>query len=138
MNSISEILSKATEELQFTTSRSGGSGGQHVNKVETKVTLKWDVTNSDYFSDEQKSIITSKLSNLITKENVLVIYHQTERSQILNKEKVIKKWKQLISDALKKQKVRKPTKTPKAVIAKIKKDKERRSEIKKLRGKVDW
>ncbi len=137
MNSTQNLLTQAEKELIFTTSRSGGSGGQHVNKVETKVTLKWQVENSAYLDEVQVKLILEKLSNSINKDGFLVLYHQTERSQILNKSHVIDKWKELITDALKVPKVRKPTRVPKAVKAKIKRDKKKRSEVKKMRGKIN-
>jgi Protein chain release factor B len=80
-------------ELVFTTSRSSGPGGQNVNKVNSKVTLKFDVTNSQLLSEEQKVIITGKLSHHLTNEGVLMLTSQDKRSQLENKESVVQNWK---------------------------------------------
>ncbi|NNF35065.1 MAG: aminoacyl-tRNA hydrolase [Saprospiraceae bacterium] len=121
------------KELTFSTARSGGSGGQHVNKVETKVVLYFNVETSSFFSETQKSKIRSKLSNHINKEGVLVLSHDRKRSQVANKNAVIKKFDAMIEHALKKEKKRIKTKPSAASVAARKKEKSKRSEIKKMR-----
>ena len=121
------------KELTFGTARSGGSGGQHVNKVETKVILYFNILTSSVLSDAQKSILLSKLQNHINKEGVLILSHDRSRSQLTNKEKVIKKFDALIEKAFKKKKKRIKTKPTAASIAERKKQKSKRSETKKLR-----
>lgn len=121
------------KELTFSTARSGGSGGQHVNKVETKVVLYFDVEASTTLSGIQKSKIRSKLSNHINKEGVLVLSHDRKRSQLANKNAVIKKFDALIEHVLKKEKKRIKTQPSAASIEARKKAKSKRSEIKKLR-----
>lgn len=138
-----EMLNWATlkEELKYTTSRSGGAGGQHVNKVETKVTVKFNVPKSKVLSIEQKHILLEKLKNKINQKGKIVLHHQTDRSQLSNKEKVTKKLITLLQKALKQPKKRKKTKPSKAVKEERKKNKKLRSEVKVSRKKLrlsDW
>jgi len=120
-------------EITFKTSRSGGSGGQHVNKVSTKVELDFDVVNSKILTDEQKDIITNKLAARITVEGILQVICQTERSQLRNKIAAIAKFHELIDSCFVVIKKRKVTKVSKAVKERRLLAKKRNAEIKKLR-----
>ncbi|WP_257214058.1 alternative ribosome rescue aminoacyl-tRNA hydrolase ArfB [Sphingobacterium sp. 1.A.5] len=104
------------QELSFKTSRSGGKGGQNVNKVSSKVMLNWDIANSQAFDSEQKDLIAERLSNRISKEGLLQLDSSIDRSQLKNKELVTERFFNLIEDALKVDAKRIPTKTPKSVI----------------------
>ncbi len=123
------------EEVTFKTSRSGGKGGQNVNKVATKVELNFDIENSSILNNNQKKIVLEKLDNRITKEGVLQIVAQEERTQIKNKKIVLKRFKVLMQEAFYVPKKRKPTKVPRSVKEKRLRDKKRHSELKKLRNK---
>lgn len=120
-------------EITFKTSRSGGSGGQHVNKVSTKVELDFDVINSKLLTEEQKAIITTKLPARITLEGVLQVICQTERSQLRNKMAAIAKFHELIDSCFVVPKKRKATTVSKATKERRLVAKKRHAEIKKLR-----
>src|SRR5438045_3230962 len=122
MNIISEVL--------FQTARSGGKGGQNVNKVETMVEGRWHIANSALASEKQKKIIMEKHASKITADGYLLVKSQTERTQLGNKEQVIKKMNNLIAQALIKKKSRIATKVPKVVKEKILEKKKQKSSVK--------
>jgi len=101
-------------ELHFSASRSSGPGGQNVNKVNTKVELRFHVASSTLLSDEEKILLIEKLLKKINSEGELILVSQTERSQMKNKEKVIEKFYSLLTRALTPRKKRKPTKPSQA------------------------
>lgn len=120
-------------EITFKTSRSGGSGGQHVNKVSTKVELDFDVVNSKILTDEQKDIITNKLAARITVDGIMQVICQAERSQLRNKIAALAKFHELIDSCFVVVKKRRVTKISKAVKERRLLTKKRNAEIKKLR-----
>ncbi len=125
-------------ELQFKAVRSSGSGGQNVNKVSSKVMLSFDVISSSGLEVDEKELITKKLNTKLTNENVLILNCDEDRSQLKNKEIVIKRFFEMIEKALTKTKKRKPTAVPKSVVEKRIKEKKFNAEIKQSRKKPDF
>lgn len=126
---------KLKGELEFTASRSEGPGGQNVNKVNSKITLRWDIPNSPTLTEEEKHIISGKLSSFITKDGILVLSAQDNRSQLQNKEAVLMKLDHLLQKAFAVKKQRKATKPSKSASAERLKKKKQHSEKKKWRQK---
>jgi ribosome-associated protein len=114
-------------ELEFTASRSGGPGGQHVNKVSSRVELRFDVGASKSLTPEQKHRIVTRLSNRITKDGFLRVVASTSRSQHANREEAVTRFARLIANALERRRRRVKTAVPGAA-------KKRRLEAKKARG----
>lgn len=126
-----------SSEFQFFTSRSSGPGGQNVNKVNSKVELRFDIQNSSLLTDDQKEILHTKLATKITSEGILSVVSQRDRSQLANKEDAIEKLYLLISKALKPVIRRRKTKPTKSSVEKRLTGKRIKSEIKQNRQKLD-
>lgn len=137
MSNLTVNIPDLSAEFQFITSRSSGPGGQNVNKVNSKVELRFDIQNSFLLSEDQKNILLTKLAAKITSEGILSVVSQRDRSQLSNKEDAIEKLYLLLSKALKPVKPRKNTKPTKASVERRLTTKRIKAEIKQNRQKLE-
>ncbi len=128
-------IGRIITELSFKAVRSSGAGGQNVNKVSSKVVLTFDLNASESLSDEEKLLLKTNLASRLTSEDILILNCDEDRSQLKNKEIVVKRFLEIIKKGLFVPKIRKATKIPKSVIKKRIKDKKNISEIKQSRRK---
>lgn len=131
-----EQINLLKKELKYKTSRSGGKGGQNVNKVETKVEVSFDILHSIVLTDTQKDMVLAKLKSKITEEGLLKLSEDAHRSQLANKEAVVERLIKLIQSAFIVPKKRKPTKPTKSSKVKRGENKKKRSELKASRKKL--
>ena len=125
-----------TPELVFSSSRSRGPGGQNVNKVNTRIELRFNISASNLLAEPEKQIITKRLKSQLTSEGELIIVSQTERSQLRNKKEALEKFYTLINKALTKRRKRIPTKPTQASQAKRLETKKKHSDLKSLRKNI--
>jgi ribosome-associated protein len=124
-------------EVSFTTSRSSGPGGQNVNKVNSKVTLRFSINESMVLSEDEKAFLVSKLSSKITRNGEILINAQDKRSQAENKLIAIEKFDKLLAKAFEKKKARKASKPSKSSVAKRLEKKKMQSEKKQWRKNIE-
>lgn len=125
------------KELNYSAVRAGGPGGQHVNKVATKVVLTFDLINSSGLTDEEKAILQHTLKNKLSKEGLLNLTSYDSRSQFKNKEAVTLKLFKLLQGGLIKPKVRRATKPTRSAVLHRLETKKKKAQIKQLRKKLD-
>src|SRR5215831_6470625 len=131
-------LTIAESEISFTASRSGGPGGQNVNKVSSKVTLAFNVLESAALSEEQKRTIMKRLATRINKEGTLQIISQRTRSQEINRLDALSRFAEVLRRALTPRRLRVRTSVPQAIKAKRLEEKKKRAVVKRERSGKGW
>lgn len=124
-------------ELDFKAVRSSGAGGQNVNKVSSKVVLSFNLAASRALTEEEKALAELRLASKLTNDKVLILQCDEDRSQLRNKDIVIKRFLLMMENSLKEQKLRKPTKIPRAVIKKRIENKRRQADKKQSRRRPE-
>jgi len=131
---ITDQLSIPEDELRFTASRSRGPGGQHLNKTSTRVTLRFDLTNSPSLSPEQKKLLRERLPTRISKQGVLRVVSQKTRSQAANRKAALERFVELLQQSFELRPERKPLRMPSAAREKRIAGKKHRGHLKRERG----
>ena len=131
---ITDDVAIPDEEVTFATSRSGGPGGQNVNKLETRVTLRFDLAASGSLTEEQKARLLERLSTRITRAGILRVSAQKHRTQGANRDAALERFAELVRDALREETPRKKTRTSRAAKARRVEEKRRHSERKRNRS----
>lgn len=124
-------------ELEFSASRSSGPGGQNVNKVNSRITLRFNIPGSTILTDDEKAVLLTKLASRLTDAGELMVHAQDKRSQLQNKEAALQKLDDILAKALQKKKARKATKPSKTAVQKRITGKKRQSEKKQWRQKPE-
>jgi ribosome-associated protein len=136
---ITDELAIPDEEVSFTTSRSGGPGGQNVNKLETRVTLRFDLAGSAVLSEEQKARLRERLATRITRAGVLHVTAQKHRTQAANRDAAVERFAELVREAFQEETPRKKTRPSRAAKARRVEEKRRQSQRKRERSApVRW
>ena len=135
---INDKLTINEDEVQFEMTRGGGPGGQKVNKTASRITLVWDLMESPSLTNHQRDRLLRKLGSRLSKEGVLRIDVQSERSQGANKREAVDRFSDLLRDALREQKPRKKTKPTTGSKKRRLADKKKRGDLKRDRGRRDW
>ena len=125
------------DELRFAYSRSSGPGGQHVNRVETRVTLLFDLVGSPSLTDEQKRRVRRRLATRINKEGVLRVVSQRHRTREANRRAAIERFEELLAEALRSPRPRRKTRVPERTKRRRIESKRRRGDVKRSRGRPD-
>jgi len=133
---IDDNLAIPDEEVSFATSRSGGPGGQNVNKLETRVTLRFDLAGSPSLSEEQKARLRERLATRITKDGVLQVTSQRHRTQGANREAAVERFAELLRENLREEPPRRKTRPSRASKARRVDEKRRQSRRKRERGQI--
>jgi ribosome-associated protein len=135
---VSDRLFIPESELTFTASRSGGPGGQNVNKVSSRVTLSFDVMHSPSLSADQRDRISRKLATRINKDGILRVISQRTRSQDLNRDDAVARFIVLLRDAIAIEPTRVKTRMPRSAHAKRLDEKKKRTAVKQSRSRKEW
>lgn len=138
MDAVNVFLPDLSSEFVFQTSRSSGPGGQNVNKVSSRVELRFDVPNSALLDDAQKELLLRRLASKLTSNGVLLVASQEDRSQHRNKEIVVARFYELLQQALKPVKKRRATRPTRASVERRIQLKKQQGEKKTRRGKMDF